>query len=1019
MDPRTFVAFDLETTGLNPNRDAIIEFGAVRFQNGAARERFTSFVNPGRPLPVRIQQITGIRPADVADAPPIEKLIPEIIAFLGGRTDAVVAHSAAFDISFLRTAGVKVQTPVLDTHELATILLPTQTSYSLGELCQALAISLPEAHRAAHDAEATADLLLCLLEQIEIVPTATLEALCAAGSESAWGAMLLFQDALRRRQKSHAPAPVHWRSDLSEGEGSSHPAAAIEPSRGRPIAADFLAAAFSSDGPLAADFDGEASAGFERREGQLEMARQALDALNRGDHKIIEAGTGTGKSLAYLLPAAAWATANDSRVVIATNTIPLQDQLLEKELPRVIRILAASGIAESDRARPPVRAMVLKGRSRYLCTRRLTRWLESHAPYSGGKESWLSPLELRFLAKVLVWLPHTRTGDLSELPIHDRREQALAAHVSSSADECSPQRCMARAAPGQRNRIGYARHRDFYLEAHRQAISAHLLVVNHALLLADVAAGGQVLPAYDSLIVDEAHHLESAATEQFTQHMDLRVLNSLLDGMERAISQFAIHHSQDAIRTLSRQLAADRRSLQTSIPVFFNALLDFVLRHSESGADRSPSARKSAGKGTRASSGYPQRVALDNRLRAQPEWSEIEISWDDVSAQIVQLLGHLTELAAQLDAPSWDRGRPAAALVGEAPADTESEARSRALQTLNRVQTDLAGLLQVADDVILRPLHLQKQSVAWLELNDRLLPQGGPDAVVLSRAPIQVSEKLAADLFGNLRAVVLTGATLQAGDRFDYLRDRLGCWDASGTVIDSPFDYKRNVLLYLPSDMPTPDRHDYQHALEQAILHAALAAGGRTLVLFTSHSHLRASAEAIRAPLADAGLQLLQQGQGSRRRNLRDFRANPRSLLLGTSSYWEGIDLPGEQLVCLLIARLPFAVPTDPLNAARSRLYEDAFHEYAVPEAVIRLRQGFGRLIRRASDRGVVVLLDSRLWQRSYGEFFLDALPPCTTHRSPLSHLEESVRAWLTPAQEPATAADRQTAPAPWGIRRD
>ena len=153
---------------------------------------------------------------------------------------------------------------------------------------------------------------------------------------------------------------------------------------------------------------------------------------------------------------------------------------------------------------------------------------------------------------------------------------------------------MARAAPGQRNRIGYARHLDFYLEAHRQAISAHLLVVNHALLLADVAAGGQVLPAYDSLIVDEAHHLESAATEQFTQHMDLRVLNSLLDGMERAISQFAIHHSQDAIRTLSRQLAADRRSLQTSIPIFFNALLDFVLRHSESGADRSPSARQSA-----------------------------------------------------------------------------------------------------------------------------------------------------------------------------------------------------------------------------------------------------------------------------------------------------------------------------------------------------------------------------------------------------------------------------------------
>ena len=322
----------------------------------------------------------------------------------------------------------------------------------------------------------------------------------------------------------------------------------------------------------------------------------------------------------------------------------------------------------------------------------------------------------------------------------------------------------------------------------------------------------------------------------------------------------------------------------------------------------------------------------------------------------------------------------------------------------------------MADDVILRPLHLEKTSVAWLELAESgpsaastsARPRRGSPSVTLRSAPIQVDEKLAADLFGPRRTVVLTGATLQAGDGFNFLRDRLGCWDAGGTVIGSPFDYRQNALLYTPSDMPTPDHNGYQRSLEQAVQQAALAAEGRTLVLFTSHSHLRTTAEAIRAPLAAAGLTVLQQGEGSRRRNLSDFRANPRSLLLGTSSYWEGIDLPGEQLVCLLIARLPFAVPTDPLYAARSRLYEDPFHEYAVPEAVLRLRQGFGRLIRTATDRGVVVLLDSRLWQRSYGDFFLDALPDCATRHSPLSHLGESVREWLHSRTAPPAAPARR-----------
>lgn len=1004
MAPRIFVAFDLETTGLSARRDAIIEFGGVRFQDGRPRERFSTFVNPGRPLPLRIQQLTGIRPADVADAPSIEEVMPQILAFIGRGAGAVVAHSAGFDIAFLRAAGIEVDAPALDTYELATILLPGQKSYSLGELCSSLEIPLTSAHRAGHDAEATADLLLHLIERIEAVPAAVLETLCAAGRGSDWGPMILFEDELRRRENIETSARKKWRV-WPEKSRQRAPRPLTPGASPQEIADDFLTEAFTAKGPLAAEFEVDSGTGFEQRTGQLQMALQTLDALNRGDHRIIEAGTGTGKSLAYLLPAAAWAAANNSRVVIATNTIPLQDQLLEQEMPRVAQVLATADLGIDSDPLQPLRAMTLKGRSRYLCTRRLASWLDAPRAKRGLFTEGLPPLELRFLAKLLIWLPHTQTGDISELPIHDRQEQALTAFVVSHPSECSPERCNSSHASGRLSALGGS-FRDFYLEAHRQARSAHLLVINHALLLADVEAGGQVLPEYDNLIVDEAHHLENAATGQFTQQFDLRLLTMLLDRVHSAVDLLAPRIGQDHARDLTRQLQASRQTLQSTLTPFFESLQQFASRHGE--ADAAP----------RAASAYPQQVALDSRMRAQPAWSEIEIEWDGISAQLGSLLTLLTELADRLDASSWWQR--------EHDADNAVQAESGsgyALQALHFAQNDLAAALQIADDVILRLLNHQEESVAWLELSSdgRTAARASrsrrrTDAVTLRSAPIHVSEKLASDLFARKRAVLLTGATLQAGDHFDYLRERLGCWEAGGTVIDSPFDYKRNVLLYLPSDMPAPNHHNYQQALEQAIQQAALAAEGRTLVLFTSHSHLRASADAIRAPLAAAGLTLIQQGEGSRRRNLSDFRANPRSLLLGTSSYWEGIDLPGDQLVCLLIARLPFAVPTDPLYAARSRLYEDAFHEYAVPEAVIRLRQGFGRLIRSATDRGVVALLDSRLWQRSYGQIFLDALPPCTTRSSPLSHLGESVQSWLDDSPLPPEPFDWDFEPASWEI---
>ena len=259
MPPRTFVAFDLETTGLNPKRDAIIEIGAVRFQDGRTREYYSTCINPGRPLPVRIQQLTGIRPADVADAPSIDDVIPEILGFFSNGSQAVVAHSAGFDISFLRAAGVKLNAPVLDTYELATILLPGQDSYSLGELCRALSIPLTSAHRASHDAEATADLLLHLLERIKTLPESVLETLCEAGRGGEWGPLLLFEDELRSRKGEGLEEKSGGLAKQFRSSGPLLSPLTPNPSP-QEIADQFLVEAFSDDGPLAEEFDAESGA---------------------------------------------------------------------------------------------------------------------------------------------------------------------------------------------------------------------------------------------------------------------------------------------------------------------------------------------------------------------------------------------------------------------------------------------------------------------------------------------------------------------------------------------------------------------------------------------------------------------------------------------------------------------------------------------------------------------------------------------------------------------------------------
>lgn len=939
MPARTFVAVDVETTGLSPQKDAIIEIGAVRFGGGEILDTFATFVNPGRPIPLFIQQLTNISDGDVAGQPSIDRVIPELLAFVDSSVFGVVGHNVGFDLGFLQAAGANFHRPALDSHELATILLPNLPSYNLGELCKAVGIRLDDAHRANADAAATAQLFMHLLTGLDDLPLPTLQLLVQRSEAGDWPLRFLLEDALGNRLRTVWGAPaVQWIHP-----DAARPVPPAEPAPARPVRDNALSpatveAVFAADGPLARQLDGH----YETRRGQVEMAQLALDAFTGRRHRMIEAGTGTGKSMAYLLPAALWSISQGARVIIATNTIPLQEQLLEQEIPRLAQLLT-----ELDPELPPLRSALLKGRGNYLCTRRLEEWQR-------GRQ--LSSVELRLLAKVLAWLPKTRTGDVSELSINGPEEWAAWRQIASNPAICTQERCGSGDGP-----VGEFGSHDFYWQARRAAETAHLVIVNHALLLADIETGRRLLPTYKHLVIDEAHRLEDAATESLTTRTDRAQLDGALARMvlPRAMQRHLDGRAEWVEQ--SRLLAETAQRLAEPLAEVALSLLHFA----------------QAQEGIRGQAEYAQRLRLDSGLRAQPRWSQIEMEWDRISRGVRVLLERGRGLIESLDAARWWADDATAVYLNDLRANCDY----------------LAALTDAADRVIFQPVGGDSERVTWLSLPRS--GRGQEQNVELCAAPVHVGDLMEAELFHSLDTVILTGATLRTAEGFDFMQDRLGAWSADVSAIPSPFDYRSNVLLYLPSDIPPPEKGNYQQSVERAIIAGAKAADGHTLVLFTSYAHLRATADSIRAPLDQMGIGLLEHGSGSRRRLLAEFRSGGRFVLLGTGTFWEGIDLPGEQLTCLVIVRLPFAVPSDPLVAARSGSYDDPFGEYTVPDAVLRFRQGFGRLIRRATDRGVVVVLDNRAWKRSYGAAFLESLPGCTQRNGPLMNLEETVSQWL------------------------
>ncbi len=965
MSAITAVALDLETTGLDPNRDAIIEIGLVRFRGDEILDKWSSLVNPGKLVPASITRLTGITNQDVAHAPRLEELIDPVRRFVG--ETPLVAHNAAFDLGFLRSAGLSFTQPAIDTFELASIVLPSQPSYSLGALLEHFGHFLSGAHRALADAQATAQLLASLQEYAATLPLPTLIEINRLAANSRWSLQPIFAAAEQRATQT-AFLKRHERMALAAGDLGPllNPAANWTPfgeeltpvEQPEPVDTDLLAAFLEPGGPLAAVF-----AGYEHRAPQVEMLRAVADAFNNEDHLLIEAGTGTGKSLAYLLPAIAWAVQNRRRVVISTNTINLQDQLVTKDVPDLVHVfdeLATTHVADlppallrlAEQGRG-VRVALLKGRANYLCLRRLDA-LRSHDD--------LSEDELRVVARVLVWLGQTVTGDRGEIFLPGGRDQAVWARLATESGACTPERC----AVNQRGRCFFYRNRQ-------QAEAAHLLIVNHALLLSDVAVNNRVLPDYRHLIIDEAHHLEDATTNQLSFQATQEGLERLLadiypeGGQQRSgVLYEARKHSVALAPTVraavEAQVYAAQQQCERSrdrLREFFAVLARFL---------------EPAQGGARS---YSQRIRLDSKVRSQPGWAPVEMAWDAVGAPLYDLAEALTRLSAGLADLQGDSA--------QAPDQTQS---------LDDLVLDLANLggqvLETYEQLYAAITHPSRDSIYWVEV----APQN--NRLSLHAAPLHIGPLVETHLFHQKDNVILTSATLRTADSYDYIRERLHAFEARTVTVGSPFDYKSSTLVYIPTDVDDPNTHAFQTQVEASIRALARALTGRTMALFTSYDQLRRTADAITQDLLAAGIALYQQGDGgSRRQLLENFRANPHAVLLGTRSFWEGVDVVGPALSGLVLTRLPFAVPTDPIVAARAETFDNPFYQYSVPDAILRFRQGFGRLIRSQSDRGVCVILDNRVLTKQYGQLFLESLPDCTVQRGPLALLPKRAKEWL------------------------
>jgi len=687
---------------------------------------------------------------------------------------------------------------------------------------------------------------------------------------------------------------------------------------------EFIKATFKSNGYLS-----KYITDYEVRSEQIEMSEKILKCLKKSEHLIIEAGTGTGKSLAYLLPAFLQAMATDIVTVISTNTINLQEQLIHDDIPLTIKCLESSGA--NQQSMPNV--ALLKGKSNYICIQKLENLLKTD---SFTKDDSI------FLIKLLIWITKTETGDKSELNFNNMNQKVLWDQVSeenSALCKMSNKKC-------------------FFKKAKDHAAKSNLIITNHSLLMADITSDGVTIPPYNNLIIDEAHHLEEQATKSFGFQINDLSINELIEksGNPDSIMGTSIKilrpivniNELDLVDAISEDISTTLDKLK------INTITLFDLTISEPNQNEFPDS-------------YRQ-IRITDQIRTN-NWHSLEQVTENILLQINTIINAITSFNRIVESRS------------------NQSIMLNIYNDLSALKNDLYEISEKLNEFIFEP---DKDAVYWIEKDQK------NSKLTFCMAPIEVSQILHEKLFSDKNAVVLTSATLSANQSFEHIKSRLGFLTDNAEIYDSPFDYIDSTFMLMPKSIPDPREEAHIDHVCQSIAMACISMQGRALALFTSYSSIRKAYENLKPVMEKRNIEVLAQGiSGSPKQLVNHLRENPHTLLLGTSSMWEGIDIKGESLQVLIMTRLPFAVPTDPIYQARSEKYKNPFMEFAIPTAILKFRQGFGRLIRSNNDRGVFIMLDNRINTKKYGEMFLNSLPAMKRQKYDNNQITNMIKKWL------------------------
>lgn len=945
-----FAVLDFETTGTQSVGE-IIQVGLAIIEEDRSISRvYGSYVKPGAPIPPFITGLTGITDNDVLDAPELDDMMMELVPLLN---DVVlVGHNVAFDFHFLQSAldqcgYLPFEGRVLDTIDFLKICFPSLSSYQLGSVSAHFGVTHERPHQADSDALATALLLVKCLDELSSLPLLTIQRLSELFTEEDSDLGWFFDGLLREREmetiQPEGNLTFYRQLALAVGDWNE-----LAPPRAEQDENPLENLSFTDYMDEITKRLKDTLPQYESREAQDIMITEVMTALAEDKHLLIEAGTGTGKSLGYLLPAIYQSVRTDQKVMISTHTINLQDQLRERDIPLLTQVVPF-----------PFKAAIFKGRGHYLCLRKFEHKI--------NKKDFVSPREDALIAaQMIVWLTQSESGDDEELNLSGRGGDFWET-VASDTDSC-----LGRSCPWFR--------KCYYHRAKHEAGIADVVITNHSKLFADVKAGHQLLPAYEHLVIDEAHHLEDVAGKHLGMHM----------------KHFTVAHTLSRLYKDSRngQLPTLRQMLQSS--------------GSEEASEWSG--------------------VID---RMYPDLITVKETWDTLCDKLFSLLPERSDNAAgeagQLVMRLLPSNKPKdweeiAALENTMNVTLSdmirkgdkmlSEIRDQESQSsADSLVTDIGGLFKdlasIREQVRFFMGLNDDNVVYWLEANGNYRSK----SLQLYAVPVDVSTQLKDLFFDKKKSIVLTSATLSVDKSFQFMIDNLGLNEAAEqgrlmtSLLPSPFKYREQALLVIPRDFPSVKGSvgdaRFVDTLVQSLAEAAVTTRGRMMVLFTSYKMLRQVYDPLKDALASQDITVLGQGVegGSRSKLIRRFQDSAASVLLGTSSFWEGVDIPGEALTCLAIVRLPFQPPNHPLAEAKAELLQaqkkNPFMKLSVPQAVIRFKQGFGRLVRTAQDRGIVIVYDTRVIESNYGKYFLYSLPGPKMEHMLTDQMVPRIAEWL------------------------